>query len=134
MSGTRDRFRYLFRTQFGGVTNRVGFVDADSDITTLTFRSVANVQPATSLPTNTFSIQFPIRAGNKGRLIRARVVLIRLTQANDQNAVGRRAWIPVLSPVTFELWQAGDAGSWKGLSCVLVRKVDGCPDIGGQFG
>jgi hypothetical protein len=124
-------FRYLVFTQaksFGQF-----FVRTNIFTTSLTINGLNNFQPGISSANITYSVILPPASRGGSIHSAARVAVIQFTGALPPGLVTRRQSIVVLVPARFEAYQIGQVGVFRGLPVELVHKIDGRPDINGQF-
>lgn len=126
-------FRYLTRTQAGGASFRTCFASANIHTPTLTLGGLTNAEPSVSVSVNTMSFILPL--ASRGGTIHpaARVVVIEFTGDLPPGLVTRRQSILVPLVARFESYTEGMTGTFRGLPVKLVQKIDGRPDINGQF-
>lgn len=126
-------FRYIFRPQPGGTGFRMAFVLANIHTTTLTLNGLVNGESTPFNSGSTFSFILPL-ASRGGKIHpAARVAVIEFTGDLPPGLVTRRQSICVLGAPRFESYSVGMTGTFRGLPVKLVQKIDGRPDINGQF-
>jgi len=126
-------FRYIFRTQAGGSGYRMGFVIANVHTPTLILNGLSNNEPVPFASNSTFSLIFPLVSRGGSIHPAARVAVIQFTGDLPPGLVTRRQSICVLGVPRFESYSEGMTGTFRGLPVKLVQKIDGRPDINGQF-
>lgn len=126
-------FRYLTRTQAGGASFRTCFVYANIHTTTLNLGGLTNAEPSAAVLINTMSFVLPLASRGGSIHPAARVVVIEFTGDLPPSLVTRRQSILVPLVARFESYSVGMTGTFRGLPVKLVQKIDGRPDINGQF-
>lgn len=131
MAGTRAEYRYRMVSRNGSAEIQ-GLIDVDADAITATIGGRANTQPV-GLPLNDQVESFvPVLNGKIGRTIRARTALLRYTGARPPGRKSDLVWVPVLTAAVFNAWRVDQTGTHKGLPVILLRKVDGRPNVRGR--
>lgn len=130
MAGPRSRFRYTF-SNGSGSAKAVCFIDCDSDAPGTVVGGVTNSLSPLPNTGDRYNFQIPVINGKLGNSVRSRVALLKYTSTLPPGRAGRLIWVPVLRPSTFNSWVVGQTGTHKSLPIILLRKVDGSPDVRG---
>lgn len=127
------QFRYLLFTSQVPPTFGSMFVRANTFTTTLFLGGLQNFEPGASAPNITYRMLLPLASRGSSTHPAARVAVIEFTEALPPTLVTRRQSIPVLVPARFAAYTIGMTGTFRGLPVKLVNKIDGRPDMNGQF-
>ena len=126
-------FRYLVRTQAAGTSLRTCFAYANIHTPTLILSGLTNSEPGVATAANTMSLVLPLASRGGSIHPAARVAVIEFTDDLPPGLVTRRQSILVPLIARFESYSGGMTGTFRGLPVKLMQKIDGRPDINGQF-
>jgi hypothetical protein len=137
LAADRKLFRYGFLTQGGvAIGGRQCFVLANTHTLSLSLGTgpqSRNLEPSPTTPQNILSMILPLASRGGSIHPAARVAVIEFTNELPPGLVTRRQSIVVLLTSRFEFYKIGMVGTFRDLPVRLVNKIDGRPDISGQF-
>jgi len=128
-------FRYIFRStrKLQPFTNIAVNVLANAETTSLTLGGINNFESPPLALTATAALIIPLASRGGSIHPAARVAVIQFTGDLPPGLVTRRQSICVLTPEVFNQYQPRQLGTFRGLPVELVHKIDGRPDIEGNF-
>lgn len=132
MSNATKLFEYQVRAT-DRTTIRNIMVRADTSASTLILAGLSN-QEATDLTSpNTFSIVIEGRGGPKSKKSHARTVTVIMTAAGAGLSVGSRVVVPVFRISRWASYVEGQTGTYAGVGCRYLSKMEGLPDSSGMI-
>lgn len=130
--GQRLKTRYQFRAGGLATLTHTCRIECDPATTSLVVNTVANVVPPVAAATQRqHRWTIPIHVSTRARSPRARFV--RLAYAGDKPPGIKDEYVevPVLTIGSFNAYQVGQVGTYRGLPVRVVGKSDGVPDVNG---